>query len=117
MMHMHGVPAVEPNDLLTLAGVFVGGIIMGIVGYLRSKPAARTDHIKSIGVEFGNREQSERQIEVLVRISALEVLADKRTTDIEEIHRSLLDRLDAQERREEQEESLPRPIRPHRRPP
>ena len=70
MMHMHGVPAVEPNDLLTLAGVFVGGIIMGIVGYLRSKPAARTDHIKSIGVEFGNREQSERQIEVLVRIAS-----------------------------------------------
>lgn len=51
-------------------------------------------------MELGSREQTERVITELAGIrKALEVLADKRTAEIEDIHKTLLERLDAQERR------------------
>lgn len=93
-------------------------IILGAVGnYLRSreKPTHRPDPVLTgIGLAYGDREQCERLITVLTRMSrALDILADRRTDEMEDMHRALLDRLDAQERREEQEEARPRrnPVR------
>ncbi len=103
-----------------LGAGFVGlVIVIGAIGnYLRSlKGNSAITHgpvLAGIGMELGNKEQTERVIVELAGIrKAVEILADKRTDEIEEMHRALLDRLDAQERREEQEEQSPHkpPIR------
>ena len=88
-------------------------IILGAIGnYLRTrdKPSYATrPALTGIGMAWGEREQIERMIGVQERIArSLEILADRRTEEMEEIHRTLLDRLDARERREEQEEPRPR---------
>jgi NADPH-dependent 2,4-dienoyl-CoA reductase/sulfur reductase-like enzyme len=65
--------------------------------------------IAGIGMAYGDKEQTERLIAVQTRIAvALKVLADRRTDDMAEMHKALLDRFDARERREEQEEQKPR---------
>lgn len=82
---------------------FVGLIIiLGALGqYIRSLKATRPADpvLAGIGVELGNREQTERMIAVHLRIAvALEALADKEREELTEMHKSLLARLDSQER-------------------
>jgi hypothetical protein len=85
-------------------------VVIGAIGqYLKSLKTtpAQSSVLQGVGIELGNREQTERLIGVQTRIAvALEALADKRTSEMEDIHRELLDRLD---RREEQEEAQRRP--------
>lgn len=106
------------NNALTLAGVFIGAATAAYVGYSK-KWTTKIDHpvLAGVGIELGNREQTERLIgEVRGMRVALEILADRRTEEMEEMHKALLERLDAQERREEQEEQRPRrPPTRHRR--
>ena len=95
------------TNAITLAGVFIGAATAAYVGYSKRWPPPKQDPILTgIGIGFGDREMQERLIAELhgCRV-ALEVLADRRTEEMEEIHRELLARLD---RKEEQEESRPR---------
>ena len=102
-----------------IAGAYGGIITLAAIGRYLTLPKIRRHAdpvLASVGLELGNREQTERLIaEVHGCRLALETLADKRTDEIEELHRSLLDRMDAQERREEQEEQRPRRQPPRRR--
>ena len=104
-------------ELLGTAAVGAIVVVGAIGNYLRGLKARPQDPVLTgIGIELGNREQTERLISVQTRIAvAMETMADKRTTEMEDIHRELLERLD---RREEQEESRrrPDPQRPRRRP-
>lgn len=114
MMAWRGGRALDWNNIITLAGVGIGTCIAAFIGYSKKWPAKPPVDpvLAGVGFELGNREQSKQIVDALTRIAvALEILADKRTDEIEQIHRSLLDRLDAQERREEQEEARPRPFR------
>jgi len=79
----------------------VGGFIaLGAIGHylrsLRAKPTPAPDTaIVGIGMELGNREQTERLIAQVTRIAdGMDILADKRTDEMEEIHKNLLARLD-----------------------
>lgn len=104
-------------ELLGTAGVGAVVLIGAIGNYLRSlreKPRASDPVIAGIGLAFGDREQSERMISALTRMAAaMEILADRRTDEMADIQKALLERLDAQERREEQEQERSR--RPPRR--
>lgn len=106
-----------------LGAGFVGlVIVLGAIGqYLRSlktPPAVKaTDPvIAGIAVAYGDKEQTERLIATLGRCAtALEALADKRADEMEEMQKALLERLDAADRRAEQEEQRPRRQPPRRR--
>lgn len=92
-------------------------IIVGAIGRYLAGLNGRTRQIDpvlaGVGLAFGDKEQTERLISVQTRIAvALESLADKRTDEMAEMHRQLLDRLD---RRAEQEEPRPRRAAPRRR--
>lgn len=104
-------------DHLSAAGVALVIIIAGIGNYLRSlrdKPRPVDPVLAGVGLAFGDKEQTERLISVHMRVAAaLETLADKRTDEMAEMHRQLLDRLD---RRAEQEEASPRRQPRRRRP-
>jgi hypothetical protein len=106
-------------ELLGTAAVGVV-IILGAVGnYLRSLKALPSQPdavLRGIGMELGDKDQTERLIAQVKRIAdGMDILADKRTDEMEEIHKTLLARLDMQERREEQEEQQPRRPTPRRR--
>ena len=115
MTPMRGARLVDLHDLITNAAFFIIALIAGAGAYLRRRPrpAPAVDPVVA-GVGFGlmERQQAEQLIEQVKRCAvALEVLADRRTEEMEDIHKALLERLDAQERREEQEEPRPRPFR------
>lgn len=114
MMAWRGGRTLDWNSIVTLAGVAVGTGIAAFIGYSKKWPVKSTQDpvLAGVGFELGNREQSRQIVEALTRCAAaLEILADKRTDEMEDMHRALLERLDAQERREEQEEQRPRPVR------
>lgn len=96
-----------------VGAVVVVGAIGNYLRTLRERPRGLDAVVAGVGLGFGDKEQTERVIAVLDRCAkALEALADKRTDEMEEMHKTLLDRLD---RREEQEESGPRRHPPRRR--
>ncbi len=94
-------------DLWANLGLILAAGVAALGGYFWNKvfkpttdPRGAPSVLAGIGMEFGSREQTERVITELAGIrKALEVLADKRTAEIEDIHKTLLERLDAQERR------------------
>jgi hypothetical protein len=93
------------TNAITLVGVFIGAATAAYVGYSKRWPAKpESPMLTAIGVELGNREQTERLIsEVHGCRVALEVLADRRTEEFQDMHKELLERLDAQERWQEQQ--------------
>ena len=98
-----------------LLGTGVVGLIVviGAVGRylssLRAPPPPQGPVLTGIGLGWSDREQTERMFAMIERIAkALETIADKRTSEMENMHRTLLARLDAQRRSEEQEEQEPR---------
>lgn len=114
MTFWRGVRAVDWTNAITLAGVFLGAATAAYVGYSKRWPA-KPDHpvLTGIGIGFGDREMQERLIvEVRGCRLALEILADRRTEEMEDMHKALLERLD---RREEQESQRPRRQPPRRR--
>lgn len=89
-----------------IAGAYGGIILLAALGRYLTLPkhAAKHDPIlASVGLELGNREQTERLIgEVHGCRVALEVLADRRTEEFQDMHKELLERMDEQERRHAQ---------------
>ena len=115
MTSWRGGRAVDWTNAITLAGVFIGAATAAYVGYSKRWPAGKPENpvLTGIGFELGNREQTERLIaEVHGCRAALEILADRRTEEMEDMHKALLERLD---RREEQEAQRPRRQPPPRR--
>lgn len=99
------------NDSLKSAAAFIAFILAGLWAYFRPqrRPATQSPVLTGVGIELGNREQTERLVgEVHGCRVALEALADKRVDEMEDIHKALLECMDAQERREEQDEQRPR---------
>lgn len=77
---------VDTNELLTLAGVFVGGVIAGLVGYLRPKRQASSMQdsvVTGVGLELGNRAQTEMVIAALHRIAA--AIENKNQASLEDL--------------------------------
>jgi len=62
---------VDQNELITLAGVFFGGLLAGAVGYFKKqKPVgAQTAVLTGVGMELGNKEQIERLIHAVEKIA------------------------------------------------
>lgn len=109
---------VPDTDSLKSAAAFIAFVLAGLWAYFRPqrRPATQNPVLTGVGIELGNREQTERLIgEVHGCRIALEALADKRVDEMEDMHKALLERMDAQERREEQEEQRPRRQPPRRR--
>ena len=105
-------------------------IVFGAVGnYLRNREKPFVQHqqhdpvLAGIGLAYGEKLHNEAMLDYMKRITvALEVLADRRTDEMEDAYNALLKRLDeaafrGQDRREEQEESEPRRPPPRRRGP
>lgn len=106
---------VPDTDTLKSAAAFMAFVLAGLWAYFsqQKRPSPANPVLAGVGLELGNREQTERLIsEVHGCRLALEVLADRRTEEMEDIHRELLARLD---RKEEQEEQRPRRQPPRRR--
>jgi hypothetical protein len=86
-----------------IAGAYGGIILLAALGRYLTLPKHAAKHdpvLASVGLELGNREQTERLIgEVHGCRLALEVLADRRTEELTEMHRELLEEMKAQERR------------------
>lgn len=98
------------TNAITLVGVFMGAATAAYVGYSKRWPAKpEAPVLTAIGVELGNREQTERLIaEVHGCRVALEVLADRRTEEIEDIHKELLERMDRAEQMQKTRRAPPR---------
>src|ERR1051325_11207160 len=95
MTSWRGRRAVDWTNAITLAGVFIGAATAAYVGYSKRWPAKPdTPVLTGIGWELGTREQAERLIAEVRGIRlAVEVPADRRTEELEDIHQKLLDRL------------------------
>jgi hypothetical protein len=88
--------AVEPNELITLAGVFCGGVIAGLLGYFKRKPLPPPADpvLAGIGAEFGNRMQMDELVVEIRRIAcAMEILADRDRAEFQETLKEVLERL------------------------
>jgi hypothetical protein len=100
------------SELATYGGLFFAGLFSGLVAYFRKNPLPANPPVNNAAltaIEFGTREQFERLIELHNRmVHALEVLSDKRSTEIAEIHQELLDRLDSQEQELRKRRPAPR---------
>lgn len=90
----------DTNEIMTLAGVFVGGIFIALLGYIRkpSTAAAQDPIVASVGLEFGNRMQMDDLIKEVARIG--DILEGKKQAGIEADLKEILERLDAHEERE-----------------
>lgn len=106
-------------ELLTAAAYGLILLLVAVGQYLNrpKQQALKSDPVLTgVGMAFGEHDQMERLIVQTKRIAdSMDILADKRTDELEDIHRALLARLDMQERREEQEEPRRRPDPPRRR--
>ncbi|MGX9145958.1 hypothetical protein [Mesorhizobium sp. 128a] len=95
------------NEYWVPIGVFLGTAFAAFIGYFRKVPPPKTPDpvIAGIAVGFGDREQSERVITEIRAMTAevrgcrvaLEVLADRRTEEIEDMQQKLLEQLDRAE--------------------
>jgi hypothetical protein len=94
MTSWRGERAVDWNNALTLAGVFIGAATAAYVGYSKKWPN-KPDHpvLTSVGIELGSREQTERLIEQVKRIA--DVLEDKAQAKIEDKLEDLAEKVDA----------------------
>ncbi len=101
------------SEGLWIAALYGALIALAAIGqYINrpKQPAKQDPVLTGIGMAFGDREQTERLIAVFARCAiALETLADRRASELEDMHRQVMDRLDMQHRREEQEEPRRRP--------
>jgi hypothetical protein len=88
------------NEILTYLGVFVGGIILTLAGYSKKPGPGENPLVTGVGLELGNRFQTDQVIHQLTRIAdSLAALADRREAARDEMMKEMLDRLDESERR------------------
>ncbi|ASS56903.1 hypothetical protein [Rhizobium leguminosarum] len=94
----------DTHDIITYAGVFFGGIVIALVGYLRKKPsppAVGDATLAGIGIELGNRVQVDALIEEVRRCAdSLEVLADRKQAGFEAKLDRLIEDLEEKEKAE-----------------
>lgn len=90
------------NEFLAAAAFFVGTVIATVISYLVKKPPA-VQHdaiVAGVGIEFGNRMQTDQLINELKRIAdSMSVLADRKEAARDDILGEILERLDSKERR------------------
>jgi hypothetical protein len=122
MQHIQGARnPVDKTEILTNLGVVVAGILGILAGYFtkRKDAPARPDKgdaiVAGLGLEFGNRLQTDQVIAELKRIgNSLAVLADRRQASTEAKLDRILQELDEAEERER--EALIKASRPRRGP-
>jgi hypothetical protein len=92
---------VSINEILTYLGVFVGGVMLTLAGYgKKPKPPEQESVVAGIGMELGNRMQTDQIIHELKRIAdSLEAISDRREAARDEMMREMLERLEDKERR------------------
>lgn len=89
------------NNALTLAGVFIGAATAAYVGYSKKWPNKQEHQVlTSVGIELGNREQTERLIEHTKRLAdgverIGDVLEDKNQARIQDTLEELGEKVDA----------------------
>ncbi len=92
---------IDPSatDLVTLAGVFVGGIIAAWIGYKQkpNPPSSQAAVMAGVGFELGNREQMGMLIHEVKRIA--DALTDKNAETITDRLDELTQRLDEKQER------------------
>jgi glutamate dehydrogenase/leucine dehydrogenase len=94
------VDSINLHDFFTYAGVFVGGIVLALAGYRKKpKPSEPETVVTGIGVELGNRHQTDQLIAIGLRIAvSLEMLADKKQAGMEAKIDRILEDLEERER-------------------
>ncbi len=101
MTHMRGAEMIDPSatDLVTLAGVFVGGIIAAYIGYKQkpTPPSGQAAVMAGVGYELGNREQMAMLTHEVKRIA--DALTDKNAETITDRLDELTQRLDEKQER------------------
>jgi hypothetical protein len=90
-------PQVDKNELLANLAIVIAGLIGILAAYFKkgndSRPAARSEAVvSSVGVELGNRYQTDELIKALNRIG--DILENKRQAGIEETLKRLVDEID-----------------------
>lgn len=80
-------------EYVTLAGVFVGGILAALVGYRRrpERPAAEVA-VASVGLELGNKLQMDDLIKAVNRLG--DILENKKQAGMEKKLDELLERME-----------------------
>jgi hypothetical protein len=91
---------VDKTELFTNIGVLLAGVFAGLYAYATKKePKPESIVAASIGLELGNRIQADQLIEQVTRCADyLEVLADRKTEEIDDNIKQVLKRLDDRER-------------------
>lgn len=108
------------SETLKSAAAALAFILAGLWAYLKNPKASPPTNsvLGTIGMEYGNREQTERLITQVTRCAdSLAVLADKKTDEAADLHDRLLRKLEDDERehhRMEQEDQRPRKMPPRR---
>jgi hypothetical protein len=90
------------NEFLAAAAFFVGTVIATVISYLVKKPPAihHDAVVAGVGIELGNRMQTDQMITELKRIGdSLAVLADRKQAAVDDKLEEILERLDEKERR------------------
>lgn len=94
----------DTHDIITYAGVFFGGIVIALVGYIRKRPTSPSGGdatLAGIGIELGNRVQVDALIDQVRRCAdSLAVLADRRQAGIDAKLEQILDELEEKEKEE-----------------
>lgn len=92
---------VDKIEILTNIGVVLAGIFAGFFAYATKKPPSAVSDpvIAGVGLELGNRAQTDQLISEVRRCAdSLAVLADRKTEEIDESLKEILERLDREER-------------------
>jgi hypothetical protein len=95
---------VDKSEILTNLGILVAGIFAGLIAYFGKKPAVSPQTsdavVTSVGLELGNRLQTDQVIAELKRIGdSLAVLADRKQASTEaKLDRVLQELAEAEER-------------------
>lgn len=81
---------VDQNELITLAGVFFGGLIAGALSYLKKpKPTMSQDPVLAgIGMELGNKAQMKELIDAVKGIE--KAIRDEKQDEMEDKMDALL---------------------------
>lgn len=83
----------DQNELITLAGVFFGGLIAGALSYLKKpKPTMSQDPVLAgIGMELGNKAQMKELIEAVKGIER--AIRDEKQNELTDVIEQLMDEL------------------------
>lgn len=97
-----------PSELVATLGTVLGALFVALIAvanYLRTKEKPQqqsTAVLTGIGLAFGDKLQTEELIKQVTRIAnGIDVLADRRTDDMADMQKELIERMDRAEAREQ----------------